>query len=202
MQKSSWWWQCSVRYSRHLHPPPGTSVPASTSSEKTRRWTSLTKRSELDSSPAGICRVELYTCRYSEPDLATHLSQEGDAWYTRELRVVPPHPTLSPTIMFGLQWRPMRFLTCLSESSALFASQLHIFSTAVPARKTEFWCLNWSRTHCQANKSKASQVLISNRTDRGKNKYLTHFKQKAAWWFKLVCWGSGVGWWWEVCWGI
>ena len=31
MQESFWWWQCSVRYRLPLPPPPGISVPASTS---------------------------------------------------------------------------------------------------------------------------------------------------------------------------
>ena len=33
--ESFWWWQCSVRYSLPLPPPPGISVPASTSSGDT-----------------------------------------------------------------------------------------------------------------------------------------------------------------------
>ena len=31
IQESFWWWQCSVRYSLPLPPPPGISVPACTS---------------------------------------------------------------------------------------------------------------------------------------------------------------------------
>ena len=38
MQKSLWWWQCSVRYSPPLPPPPGISGPTSTSLETTQSW--------------------------------------------------------------------------------------------------------------------------------------------------------------------
>ena len=53
MQKSFWWWQCSVRYSL----PQGISVPASTSLETTWRQTSLTK---LRKCGCSVSRVHVY----------------------------------------------------------------------------------------------------------------------------------------------
>ena len=44
MQGSFWLWQSRVRYSLPLPPPPRISFPASTSSETTRCWTSLTNQ--------------------------------------------------------------------------------------------------------------------------------------------------------------
>ena len=52
MQESFWWWQCSVRYSLPLPPPPGVVGPASNiSSQTTRCWTSLTKQDQITMPP-------------------------------------------------------------------------------------------------------------------------------------------------------